>query len=409
MEAGGINYHTYFQERLARFARAYRTDVLENPAAAAKFDHLLRQADVALSLCERMLDLALEEGKPVRIAIQGSHYAPAGIIREWCEQVGTNHGVHAVALSVGYENYYSNLTSLQATTLAVEDLTANPTVRQPFLGGLHRLEAALAEDPGLDKDPDEQVLSWIVQDRSKVELSSQGRDDVIGRVERTRAAGGKVFVALGKVTVDFAAPGDRGFAHADFVEWVNHLVHVVAGTENLLLIKPHPHELRKEIAQDDVQPLRELVVADLPENVRFLDHNSFNTHELADLVDAAFLWNGTAILEFSVLGVPVVPASVWAERDYPVGFEILRTRDDYEQVLRGTRVLSVAPGATRRSAAMLRLMRSDHVAIPYRYVRRAATNLDMRAPVLDVEMLTRHAEHPDPYVVRAASRFFEFA
>ena len=408
VEADGINYYTYFQERLARVAKAYRIDILEHPESAKKFDQLLRQSDVALSMCERVLDLALEEGKPVRIATQGTHFAPAGIIREWCLQVGRKHGIHAVALSVGYENYYSNLTSLEATTVAVEDLTAQPTVRQPFLGSLHRLEAALAEDPTLDADPDEQVLSWIVQDRSRVELSSQGRDDVIDRVELTRAAGGKVFVALGKVTVDFAAPGDCGFAHADFVEWVNHLVEAVAGTDNLLLIKPHPHELREEIVKEGVQRLRDLIVPGLPENVVFLDHNAFNTHELADLVDAAFLWNGTAILEFSVLGVPVVPASVWAERDYPVGFEVLGTRGDYERVLRGERELTMPPGAARRSAAMLRLMRSEHVAIPYAYVRRAATNLDTRAPWLDVEMLQKLAENPDPYVERAASRFFEF-
>jgi hypothetical protein len=409
VEAGGINYYSYFQERLAQQARAYRTGISDDPESAAKFDLLLRRADVALSLCERVLDLAGEQSKPVRIALQDSHFAPAGVIREWCHQVGSHHGIHAVVLSVGYENYYSNLTSLHATTLAVEDLTANPTVRQPFLGGPHRLDAALAEDPGLDKEPDDQVLSWIVQDRSRVELSSPGRDEALARVERARAAGGKVFVALGKVTIDFAAPGDRGFAHADFVEWINHLVEAVTDTDNLLLIKPHPHELREEIVNDGVQPLRELVVPDLPENVRFLDHNSFNTHELAELVDAALLWNGTAILEFSVLGVPVLPASVWADRDYPVGFEILRTRDEYEQVLRGVRELSVAPDATRRSAAMLRLMRSDHVAIPYGYVSRSAINLDMRAPRLDVEMLSKLAEQPDRYVERAALRFFEFA
>lgn len=410
VETGGINYYTYFQERFARWARVYRADSLEYPEAAERFDVLLHRSDVALSLCEKALDLAREQGKPVRIAIHESHFAPAGIIREWCEQVGSQHGVHAVALSIGYENYYSNLTSLQATTVAVEDLTANPTVRQPFLGGLHRLEAALGEDPGLGDDPDDEVLSWIVQDRSKVELSSQPRrDEVMGKVERTHAAGGRVFVALGKVVVDFAAPGDRGFVHADFVEWINHLVEGVTDTGNLLLIKPHPHELRAEVVQEDVQRFRDLVTPHLPDNVVFLDHNSFNTHELAEVVDAAFLWNGTAILEFSVLGVPVVPASVWAERDYPVGFEILGTRGDYDDVLRGERVLSVAPGAARQSAAMLRLMRSDFVAIPYTYVRRSATNLEFPAPVLDVAMLTRMAEQPDPYVERAASRFFEFA
>ena len=409
VETGGINYYTYFQERLARRARVYRADSLEAAGAADLFESLIHRSDVALTLCEKARDLARAEGKPVRIAIHETHFAPSGIIREWCEQVGGRDGVHAVALSIGYENYYSNLTSIQATTLAVEDLTANPTVRQPFLGGLHRLEAALKEEPALGDEPDDEVMSWIVQDRSKVEASSRERDDVMAEIERTHAAGGKVFVALGKVVVDFAAPDDRGFVHGDVVEWINHLVDAVTDTPNLLLIKPHPHELREEIVQEDVQRFRDLVTPQLPANVVFLDHSSFNTHDLADVVDGAFLWNGTAILEFSVLGVPVVPASIWAERDYPVGFEVLRTRGDYERVLRGERSLSVMPDARRRSAAMLRLMRSDIVAIPYTYVRRPATNLDFPAPVLDVAMLARLAEQPDPDVERAASRFFEFS
>jgi hypothetical protein len=408
VEAEGINYYPYFQERLAQKARRYKTDSLDDPETAEMFDALLRQADVALTLCDKLLELALKHGKPVRIALVDSHFAPYGVFREWCRHVGRHHDIHAIGISIGYENYYSNLTSLQATTLAVEDLTAQPDVRQPFLGGSHRLEATLTEQPELDRDPDDQVMAWICQDRSKVDVASASRADILHQVEQARSRGGRVFVALGKVSIDFAAPGDHGFAHDDFVEWINHLVEAVAGTDNLLLIKPHPHELRKEIVVDGVQSLRDLVVPDLPANVCFLDHDSFNTHELAEFVDTAFLWNGTAALEFTVLGVPAVPASTWAVKDYPVGLPVLRSAQEYEEVLRGERVLEVDDDSRRRAATFLRLMRSDHVAIPYRYVKRAATNMDVRAPKLDVEMLSRLEESPDPFVLRAASRFFEF-
>jgi hypothetical protein len=409
VEAGGINYYQYFQERLAQKARRYRVGLDEDPESAERFAELLAQADVALSICERLLELARVHRKPVRVALMDSHFAPQGVVREWCDRVGRHHGVHAVVMSVGYENYYSNLGSLEATTLAVEDLTAQPGLRQPFLGGPHRTEIALADDPSLADEPDDLVMSWICQDRSKVSTSSPERDLVADRVADARQRGGKVFGALGKVTIDFAAPGDRGFAHEDFVEWINHLVTGVQGTDNLLLIKPHPHELRREIVVEGVQLLRDLVPPQLPENVVFLEHGSFNTHELSQLLDAAFLWNGTASLEFSVLGVPVVPASIWAERDYPVGLEVLRSRAEYEQVLRGARELRLVDGVERRSALQLRLMRSDHVALPFGYLRRAATNLSVGAPRLDPARLARLETAPDPYVERACDRFFEFA
>ena len=101
-----------------------------------------------------------------------------------------------------------------------------------------------------------------------------------------------------------------GASSDDFLAWADHLIGSVAGTDNLLLVKPHPHELRREIVVEGAQLLRDLVAAELSDNVLFLEHDAFNTHELAEIVDTAFLWNGTASLELSVLGVPVVPASV---------------------------------------------------------------------------------------------------
>lgn len=408
VETDGINYFDYFQERIAQSARRYRVDLGTDEASAKRFRRLLRRADVALAVCERLADVARDTGLPVRVAMMDSHFAPQGVIREWCDQRGRDAGVHAVVLSVGYENYYSNLGNREATTLAVEDLTAQPDLRQPFLGGSHRMHAVLGTEPALGREPDDELRSWICQDRSKVDETSAFRESVVQRARAVREAGGKVFVALGKVSIDFAAPGDRGVAHADFVDWANHLVDAVDGTANLLLVKPHPHELREEIVVEGVQLFRDLVRPDLPDNVVFLEHHSFNTHELSDLVDAAFLWNGTASLEFSVLGVPVVPASVWAVRDYPVGLEVLSTRPAYDEVLSGRRTLTVAPDAARLSATMLRLMRSDHVAMPYPYLRRPATNLSIGPPALNLEHLDELRSGGDRYVDRAASRFFEF-
>ena len=406
--AEGINYFDYFQERLAQKARRYRADVQNDPESAKRFNTLLHQADVALSICERLLLLAAH-GKPIRIVIMDSHFAPQGIIREWCTRVGRHHGIHAVVLGVGYENYYSNLGSIEATTVAVEDMTAQPELRQPFLGGIHRMRATLEVEPRLDQEPDEEVMAWICQDRSAVGTPSETRQVVEERVREVQARGKKVFVALGKVSVDFAAPGDRGFAHRDFVDWINHLVTAVAGTGNLLVVKPHPHEIRQEIVVDGVQLMRDLLPTGLPDEVVYLEHHSFNAHELAAFADVVFLWNGTASLEFSVLGVPVVAASIWAGRDYPVGLHTLVTREEFEQVLSGERELTASGDARRASATLLRLMRSEHVAIPYPYLRRAATNLAVGAPRLDVDRLSDLSHRPDPYVERVLSRFFEFA
>ena len=60
------------------------------------------------------------------------------------------------------------------------------------------MQAFLAANPHLDKAPDAEVLSWICQNRSIVTTTSRSRELVRSKVDGVHAAGGKVFVALGK-------------------------------------------------------------------------------------------------------------------------------------------------------------------------------------------------------------------
>jgi capsular polysaccharide export protein len=406
-EVDGINYFAYLHERVAQKARKYTIDIADDPDSSRYFAVLLRQSDVALTLCEKLLKLS-EIGLPIRIGLMDSHFAPAGIIRQWCYEVGARHGIHIVAMGVSYENYFSNLTTSEAGTLVIDDMTAQPNLRAPVLGGAYRFKQFLAENPHMAEDADETVLSWITQNRSLSEDGSEDRQAIIKRIREVRSKGRKVFLSMGKVSIDFAAPGDRGLAHSDFIDWMSHLIASVSKTDNLLLIKPHPHELRKEIVVNGVQMLRDLIPKDLPDNVIFLPHSAFNSHEMASDIDAVFLWNGMGTVEFPILGVPAVPASIWNEHDYPVGTEVLKTRKEYEQFLSGKRQIAVTPELRKLCAGYLRFLRSDNQGIPFRYLRRAAVNAYVGPPILYEEDLDRLEKYGDPYVERAAQRFFWF-
>jgi capsular polysaccharide export protein len=403
----GINYFTFFMERLARVAKAYRSHVRDSGVLTSHFDSYLRRSDAAISACERLLPLA-QKGKPIRLVAMDTHFAPWGVVRRWCDVVGRRHGIHLVALSVGYENYFANLATHYATTLAAEDMTAQPTLRQPFLGGRSRFERYLADNPAPVDDDD--VLVWIRQDRSRVDGTQRdARADVEARARETRARGGTVFAAFGKVLTDFAAPDDRGHTFADLKEWLRFLVNTVAGTEHLLIVKPHPHELRPEVADPGTERLRDALPAVLPPNVVFLDHGAFNAFELAGIVDLGLVWNGTVAVEFPVLGRPIVAESVWAANDYPIGLDTLATRAAYAEVLAGRTTVSLSAETRRRAAAFLRFLRSPEVAIPFGYMTRAATNNARPTLALVAADLDRFLSHGDPNVDRAASRFFEFA
>ncbi|GEM_PF-1978978 len=400
-----VNYFTFFAERLGKLSNSYDVDV-SNPKVLADFESLLQRSDVALAVCKRLLSLA-EEGKPIRVAAMDTHFAPAGIVRKWCEEFGRHKGIELVALSISYENYYSNLTSLEAKTISVENLTARPDVRHPLFGGRARFDQYIADNPSVLTNRDE-VLTHIKVNRSKTEEGDlQFRNSVIERARQCHAGGGKVFAAFGKVLIDFAAPYDRGHAFDEFSSWIRFLVAEVANTDNLLIVKPHPHEKRSEIAAPGVQTLRDLLPDELPENVIFLDHAAFNSYELAEIVDLTFVWNGTAYTEFPVLGRPVVAESMWAEKDYPLNATMLCTEADYRQVLRGEKQVILSDETVGRATAFMQFMKSPVVSIAFGYVRRAGTNQSIGSITFIKDDMEAISQRVDPGLELASSRFFE--
>lgn len=401
----GINYFTFFLERISKMHRAFRGDI-HNAKAAKLFSDLLRRSDLAISMCKRLVSLAAT-GKPVRIVTMETHFAPWGVVRRWCDMVGKKHGIHLIGLSVAYENYFSNLSSIEASTLSVEDMTARPDLRHPFLGGRHRFDEFL-QSAGDKSHWRSEALKWIKIDRSQIANGNvEHREAVIDAVENASNSGKKVFAVLGKVLIDFAAPDDQGRVCKDFPAWLHMLLQLAERHDCLLVVKPHPHEVRPEIVQSGVQLLRDLFPDELPPNVLFLGHSDFNSSDIAELVDAAFVWNGTACSEFPVLGCPVFAESIWAERDYPIDAPKLETLADYEVAFGADDPPTVSPELAVRAAGHLHFMRSPIVSIPFGYVRRAGTNQAIGANMLYEDQLAQLEEAGDPHVTLAASRFFE--
>src|SRR5690606_8189566 len=126
----------------------------------------------------------------------------------------------------------------------------------------------------------------------------------LDRVRAWKANGGKVACAFGKVVCDMAAPTDGGPAHKNLKDWLNHTIESVRGSRTLLLIKPHPHELRNEIATFLTEHLVDLIEVDIPDNVIVTGQDWFDIHELGEWLDLGLIYNGTTAVELGLMNIP---------------------------------------------------------------------------------------------------------
>jgi len=368
LECDGVNYFQGVFEYLANRYRRFDIDIEKAPIQKFFYTQLLK-CDRAVSICKDIQSNPALKGLPVRFMAVSAQTSPSYIYKEFCAEVGYRDDMHLIFHINGYENYFSNLGTKVASTMGVRDMTVRPFIRSPLI--VRRDMLAPPTDSDVEK---ERLKSVLTADRVGVVGQTPLVAAVEKRIREHRAKGGKVIVCYGKVLCDLGVPYDGGPAHRDILDWVNHTIECARKSDALVLIKPHPHELRPEIARHLTQTLFDGITVELPDNVILLGHDWFNNSRLKDMMDVAILWNGTSCLEMSVWGLPVVICAHFGMIDYPVELIAPESRADYERMIRAPETLKQHPDSAGLAIDYLQKMGGETVFSPYRYCPRPATN-----------------------------------
>lgn len=246
---------------------------------------------------------------------------------------------------------------------------------------------------------------------TKVKRSTEGQkvrpedaQQALDRILKWRENGGNVACAFGKVVCDSGVPYDGGPAHTNMKDWLNHTIDAVRDSKTLLLLKPHPHEYKEEIACFLNQYFFDLIETDIPENVILSGHRWFDINDLKEFVDLGLIYNGTTAVELGVLGIPSVLCSHFAPVDYPVGHVSPFDKADYEAYVRFEKKAEVSPRLQEQSACWLQLMGSNEVTLDYRYHARQITNKVLYPSWWFPEDIRNYLIKGDPAVTELANR-----
>jgi len=187
-------------------------------------------------------------------------------VRDFCRHKDSER-LSFINCNVAYESYYSNLGSKFAHTMCVTDMTLHKNRRAPFMALKHRFENWYEENktnPDLQERADQMIrVNRNSSKDNKIEL------ELIKFLREQKESGKKIIACFGKVPVDLNVPYDGGPAHEDMADWVTHTVSVCGKLKDvILLVKPHPHELRPEIALDLISGFHDLIDTEIKDNIR---------------------------------------------------------------------------------------------------------------------------------------------
>jgi hypothetical protein len=236
------------------------------------------------------------------------------------------------------------------------------------------------------------------------------RDDNAGTLKRLqffkveREQGRRIVALFGKVLFDQGLPRGDGVVHEDMRDWFDHSIDIARRNPNLhLIIKPHPHELREEIALYASEVLEDWLPNPVPHNVHFLRNDEFNLYELAEILDLALVWNGMSALELGTLSVPTILGAYYGSINFPVGHIVPTSRQDFEHVIMSYPKNRMPNEVKRMSAAYIDYLRHPEISVPYRYTYRGFTNRHIQLHWF-AEDLAAYESHGDKHVTILADR-----
>jgi len=405
VESNGINFYQGFYERLATSHRKYFVDINDRDLSQSLVPQL-RRSDACLSICEDIYDeVVLENDFPVTFISGNSHVTPFSVFRDFCRDKD-HPKLSFVNSNVAYENYFSNISSKFASTMCVTDMTLHKTTRAPFLARADQFDNWYAKNKGVELYRD-RANSLINVNRNSSQDNAADLE-LVTYLKQMKSEGKKIVCAFGKLPVDFSVPFEGGPAHVDMADWINHSIETVNGLDDVVfLIKPHPHELRPEIALDLVDYFADLIKVDMASNVRMLGHREINVHALAPYLDLAILWNGSSSLELTVLGVPVMMCSTFGKYDYPLDLIYPENRQKYAESLRKPVYEKPDSELQARAAYLMCYMGTNEISIPNEYALRAVTNDKVGVPRWNKQLVDEFLKFEDPGMTLAATRIVE--
>ena len=399
----GLNLYEPIYQFIARWQFSCFYNYETNAWARARTWHFVNEIEKIYYQCELLYQWASENNKTVRIVSTSAHVPRFAAYLEFCEKFGREIGMEYIYVRSGYDDYFRN-SSAKTATLCAMNMSRNPETRMPIFGTKEGFEEFYRDNVDNMDALRAKAEEWFTFQRSKNfetgdPVDDKKRNEIIDRVKAHRAAGKKVYLAIGKLIFDLAVRDTKGTAHDDMSDWITHVVETAAKNPDMLvLIKPHPHETRMDITMTDesIVTFTDIIKTEIPENVICLEGHLFRNMDLVPYVDVGLTWNSTSSLELAAMGIKTVMADTWGFRDYPIGFLRLDSREEYEDFLNDPDKYETDPQLKDRAIAFLSYMGSDRINMKNPYTETTSTNYHKFDSRINLDAVEDYVKNGDP-------------
>ena len=371
MELDGINYYQGMYERMSRLFKVFDLD-WNMPSVQLFYEQWFAKVDRLLFVLKQVKEVAIKEGLNVRLVSLQSQFNPWYAMKMFSAHNPRifNH----ITIGSSYENWKNNMETDSLTTFAMLNNTTSPAPSMPAFGTKEGFELWYESYYSKFRKEADALSKNLINIKRSGSAKSEFLSKHADFINSKKLSGSKVFCILGKIPYDMAVPYQGGPAHTDMSDWLNHTINTVENSDNLLLVKPHPHELNYEISAKPIQGFTGMIKSNSLKNTFILPHRGVNIQDLFEYVDVFLCWNGSAIAELGAQKKKVIACDDWADKNYPINVYLPSSRLDYENILNANKEVIMHDGFVEKSQAYIVYLTEAPFSIQYPFVSRSSTN-----------------------------------
>jgi len=356
IEAEGINFFPFIKNTLRVMQKRYNVfykDENGNPV----YRGLIQSCDILLKHFMLLKEYSQRHNKKIRFVGWEVSYIPNGIFKFLCDRLSQNRDVEFIELERGYIIYFGQH-HLRESFITCSNLTKN---KLPFGLVISKDELKEIQNEKIELDELCKPLSNAA-DKKIYSTIPENQKKIIATIQDYKSRGKRVFVLFAHLFYDTPVD-DESPAFNGMGDWIIETVKYFDEKKDLLLIKPHPSELRKDLPKKAPNETLASFLHDttLSKNIIILEPRLFTIKDLSPFISCGLIWRSSVALELTFLGIPCIIAG----KPYytELNFSFASDKEDYFRMIKQSHQIQVTDKQKIDVARYVYLLESKHVHV----------------------------------------------
>lgn len=301
VKTGDVNFFPIIQTTLRSILKVYNIDFKKKKVNTIS-NEMIKSMDLLLFYVKLLKKFARDNQKQIKIIGWEYNYIPNGFFRLVCDELSNNRDIEYIEISRGYKHYFgcpsthNFFTTVNFTRVEFEN--KNSISKKQIMEVIQ----------SVDHEEFFKIIDNKFCKKNSFSDYNSNQKNIINKCNKYLQNGKYVFVLFAHLFYDNPI-FDSSPAFHDMCDWIKYTIRIFNSNESLLILKPHPKELRSNpdtIPNETLESFINTYYESLPNNIILLNPKDFKLQELLSFISCGLIWKSSAANELIYLGKPCI-------------------------------------------------------------------------------------------------------